>query len=382
MASELPRITNQNAADYPPPSLNSYRTAASRAPSSAPAIWFKQMTGSAWDCQAKSFDMEKKRWRRMADDEYKAKEKARLAERDAGREAKIKEQRSSDEILNQRDDLFLSLLEERAGLAPVGFGTGGLGWRVKDLADRRELEDWEEGMLDSAAFLGLLYREGEPNEEFVYHLSDACLDYREHVADLRARGIPFHPPTEGPAAQLCKLGQEGDGWFCEALEGASEPGCFPAASAELLEKACYAWLYDCRPHVMAVLDERSVMHDGVRHNLWREDDILPCGSAMWRWRVEQCPTREDVYRSGVLRPAERGIPRQMFVRVGPGAQMYEMLNPRRLPPEWDLRKKQRVRGTVCDECLHLFGPNQSDKPVWFSERECEACNAMPMNTAA
>ena len=374
MAPE-PHITNQNAADYPPPSLNSYRTAASRAPSSAPAIWFKQMTGSAWDCQAKSFDREKKRWRRMADDEYKAKEKARLAERwaerDAAREAKVKEQRRSDEILNRRDDVFLSLLNKRAGLAPKGTRTS-----VWCGVEHSDLADWEEGMLDSAVFLGLLYREGEPDEEFIFHLSAACLDYREYAADLRARGIPFHPPTEGPAARLCKLGEEGDGWFREALEGASEPGCFPVASAELLEKACYAWLYDAWPHVMAVLDERSVMHDGVSHNLWREDEILPCGSAMWRWRVEQCPTREDVYRSGVLRPAERGIPRRMFVTT----PMWEMLDPRRPPPEWDLRKKQRARGTVCDECLHLFGPNQSDKPVWFSERECEACNAMPMNT--
>ena len=374
-------ITNQNAADYPPPSLNTFRTAASRGPSSAPAIWFKQMTGSAWDGQAKSFDKEKKRWRRMADVEYNAKEKARLAKRwaecDAPREAEVKEQRMNDEILNQRDDLFLRLLTDRAGLAPEGTGKAGFWngapfWRV-DPAGRLDLEDWEEAMLDSATVFGLLYREGEPDDEFVYHLSDACRDYREYAADLRARGIPFHPPTEGPAARLCKLGEEGDGWFREALEGESEPGCFPVAHAELLEKACYAWLYDYRPHVMAVLDdERSVMLDGS-YNLWREDETLPCGSAMWRWRVEQRPTREDVYCSGVLRPAERDIPLRMFRQWG---EIYRMLHPRRPPPEWDLRKKQRVLGTVCDECLHLFGPNQSDKPVWFSQRECEACERL------
>ena len=238
MAAE-PRITDVNAADYPPPSLNAFRTAASRGPSSAPAVWFNQMTGSAWDCQAKSFDTETKRWRRMADVEYKAKEKARLAERwaerDAAREAKVKEQRRSDEILNQRDSIFLSLLDKRAGLAPkLPFGG-----RLDDYL--RDLADWEEEMLDSAAHFGLLYREGEPEDEFVYHLSDACLDYREYAADLRARGIPFHPPTERPAARLCKLGEEGDwlrklgeegdGWFRDALEGASEPGCFPVASA-------------------------------------------------------------------------------------------------------------------------------------------------------
>ena len=43
---EPPRLTLTNAAAYPPPSLNAYRTAASRGAGSAPAIWFMQMTGA------------------------------------------------------------------------------------------------------------------------------------------------------------------------------------------------------------------------------------------------------------------------------------------------------------------------------------------------
>ena len=84
------------------------------------------------------------------------------------------------------------------------------------------------------------------------------------------------------------------------------------ASAELLEKACYAWLYDYQPHVMAVLDEELLMLDGVSYLLWREDKDLLDGSLMWRWRVEQRPACEDVYRSGALTPTERGIPRRMI----------------------------------------------------------------------
>ena len=44
-----PLINRSNAADYPPPSLNGYRTPASRAdPGCPPAVWFRQMTGTDW----------------------------------------------------------------------------------------------------------------------------------------------------------------------------------------------------------------------------------------------------------------------------------------------------------------------------------------------
>ena len=81
-----PTINRSNAADYPPPSLNSYRTAASRAdPRCPPAVWFRQMTGTDWTGDSKKYEHEKKRHRRMANEEYKAKEKERLAKRDAAR---------------------------------------------------------------------------------------------------------------------------------------------------------------------------------------------------------------------------------------------------------------------------------------------------------
>ena len=62
----LPRITAENAAQHPPPSLNTFRTAAARAPAnSVPALWYWQMTGDEWSRDGHSFDIEKKRHRRM-----------------------------------------------------------------------------------------------------------------------------------------------------------------------------------------------------------------------------------------------------------------------------------------------------------------------------
>ena len=62
----LPRITTDNAAQHPPPSLNAFRTAAARAPAdSKPAVWFWQMTGNEWPRDGHSFELEKKRHRRM-----------------------------------------------------------------------------------------------------------------------------------------------------------------------------------------------------------------------------------------------------------------------------------------------------------------------------
>ena len=47
-----------NAAQYPPPSLNKFRTAASRAPADAPpCLWYWQMTGNEWDRKSRSYQV-------------------------------------------------------------------------------------------------------------------------------------------------------------------------------------------------------------------------------------------------------------------------------------------------------------------------------------
>ena len=58
----LPRRRNQvaseNAWQYPPPSLNKFRTAASREPADAPPVlWYWQMTGEQWDRKSHSYEV-------------------------------------------------------------------------------------------------------------------------------------------------------------------------------------------------------------------------------------------------------------------------------------------------------------------------------------
>ena len=62
-----------NAAQFPPPSLNSFRTAASRAPAdAAPVLWYWQMTGVDWDRETASYQRETKlHWRVRLDNHEK-----------------------------------------------------------------------------------------------------------------------------------------------------------------------------------------------------------------------------------------------------------------------------------------------------------------------
>ena len=73
----LLRIVAANATSHPPPSLNSYRTAAARAPAdSAPALWYWQLTGEEWLRDSHNYELAKKAWRRMLA-EHKAAEQQR-----------------------------------------------------------------------------------------------------------------------------------------------------------------------------------------------------------------------------------------------------------------------------------------------------------------
>ena len=62
----LPRIDATNAARFPPADLNKFRAASARAPAdSSPALWFWQVTGDEWPRDGHSYDVAKKRYRRM-----------------------------------------------------------------------------------------------------------------------------------------------------------------------------------------------------------------------------------------------------------------------------------------------------------------------------
>ena len=82
-AQPAPRINATNAAAFMPPSLNCFRSAVSRAADSAPAIWYQQMTGRTWDCDSHSYELEKKRHRRLLD-EHKTAERERDRKRKRG----------------------------------------------------------------------------------------------------------------------------------------------------------------------------------------------------------------------------------------------------------------------------------------------------------
>lgn len=85
--AELPAITDANAADFQPPDLRQFRAAASRTADSRPGLWFKQMTGTEWDGEGHSYELEKKRHRRMLA-EQQTREREREVKRDRSGRAK------------------------------------------------------------------------------------------------------------------------------------------------------------------------------------------------------------------------------------------------------------------------------------------------------
>ena len=88
----LPRIVAANASSYPPISLNSFRSAAARAPAdSAPALWYWQLTGEEWRRDGHSYDLATKVWRRMP-----AEQKAAERERERKRARSGRKRRAAD----------------------------------------------------------------------------------------------------------------------------------------------------------------------------------------------------------------------------------------------------------------------------------------------
>ena len=58
-------ITKDNAPGMPLPPLTAYKTTASRGPESVPALFYRQMTGEAWDGKARSYSLATKKFRRL-----------------------------------------------------------------------------------------------------------------------------------------------------------------------------------------------------------------------------------------------------------------------------------------------------------------------------
>ena len=348
----------------------------------------------------------------MANEDYKAKEKERLAKRDAARLPQRQAQREEaaeelrkGEPQRRRDRLFDGLIDGRGSSFVCLVRGPSMEFRIdSDYVCREWKDNWRQRYLESADFLELAQREDEPTDEFVYRLSEDCRHYLEYVADILKRGAEFCLPTEGPAARISRLGlmpwtysccEEGGSDCCEGPWIWAEHGhddaisgdaadhlrdCFSAPDAARLAKSCYGYLYDNAPHVMACLDVDDAQ---ARLALWRMPDgspADPCKPAewVWRWRLEERPPREQVYGLGILRPKRRGARCKLAVPDADEEQAREQ----------DRKQGKQARSsrwiemhtldpfltpTMCDQCLHLFG-SEDDRPGWSGA--CDECKAL------
>eukprot|EP00966_Prymnesium_polylepis_P205794 4768828-Prymnesium_polylepis.1 len=84
-AAALPPLDAQNAAQYPPPPLSSFRGVAKKAKRNAadgpPVLWYFQMTGRDWDREASTYHAACEAYRRLCKDgeQLRASERARKA---------------------------------------------------------------------------------------------------------------------------------------------------------------------------------------------------------------------------------------------------------------------------------------------------------------
>lgn len=123
----LPRITADNAVQYKPPPIAGIDQAARVAAGSAPLAWYRQMTGAEWDGSGRDYNVVRKRWRRMGDKEFQARERERETKRDrsarvrpaddgarASARRKAKEAQALQEFESERarERLFIRLLED------------------------------------------------------------------------------------------------------------------------------------------------------------------------------------------------------------------------------------------------------------------------------
>ena len=107
MAAPLERITQLNAAHFPPPSLKDFLGAAARGPLSRPARWYWQMTGDVdWDRAGASYKKQTDIWRGMVGGN------AARVERRGKRSADELEKHARQERVRQRRLAFARESEE------------------------------------------------------------------------------------------------------------------------------------------------------------------------------------------------------------------------------------------------------------------------------
>jgi len=270
-ARPAPRIDATNAAAFMPPSLNCFRTAASRAaPDSAPAVWYQQMTGRDWDRGSHSYELEKKRHRRLLDEH-------KIAERERDRKRKRGDRRYSLACIYKRLRRYADRMQHYRAAAREQ------GQLPVQLLQRARVAD-AESFLESARFLCLINDPihasawvNAPEKcsspmtlaQLVETVDTMCNSYIRFVQECRRNGEPRRLPRFGgleeheqTAADLVYLGQslpqlharfntrdgERNLRFCDddsPLHGESKDPIEPKISlarAMAISYACYAWI--------------------------------------------------------------------------------------------------------------------------------------------
>ena len=129
-----------------PPSLNKFRTDESRAPNDCePVLWYWQMTGEDWDRQGHSYELEKKRHRRLV---QPLSARQQEAERDRQRE-RYQRKRPADDHIRRREQLA-EQKQRKLEQAAVDAWTAQQPWRTRQQLLARLLED---AKLDTAELL-------------------------------------------------------------------------------------------------------------------------------------------------------------------------------------------------------------------------------------
>ena len=224
---ELPPITHDNAAAYQPPDLRPFRSAASRTADSAPALWYKQMTGAEWDGGGHSYELEKKRHRRMLD-EHKESERQRERKRDrsgrATQEGRVTSYTTEQQRVHKAQRREEQRPErERAREAAAAAAAADRAIEEQRRREERTAFDFHRERLQ-AHFVRLLTTAGVQNAECFVHAAEKvslldsrkvdgrrltlfdvtesllvmCVDYHDFI-----HGLPYrHPPVPRAHAEF------------------------------------------------------------------------------------------------------------------------------------------------------------------------------------
>ena len=123
LVQQRPRIDLFNCSLFEPPNLRKFMKQDSRGPDSAPAIWYKQMTGEEWDGEGTSYTKAKKIYDGLLGGNCKRMEQRRESEH--------------QKRVHAEDFLARRARVRAAGCRPAAGGRGGRGERLASTEQHR-----------------------------------------------------------------------------------------------------------------------------------------------------------------------------------------------------------------------------------------------------